>query len=122
MGTRARQLPLSTAAHSDKPSCAAAPRSLVQVEGVELVRAYGRMLKLVLARGKLLQQLQSAIAALQQAADAHTSVPAALESACHDVKEKVAKVDAEIQVGSHKAAQGSQVFINRSGLMGTVRH
>lgn len=70
----------------------------LQVESVELVRAYGNMLKLVLTRGRLLQQLKSAIAALQKAADSHTDVPVVLEKACHVVKKKVAKVDKDIKV------------------------
>ena len=65
---------------------------------MELIRAYGNMLKLVLTRGKLLQQLQSAIAAMQQAAEAHPAVPVALEAACHNIKHEVAKVDAKIKV------------------------
>jgi hypothetical protein len=71
----------------------------MQVESVELIRAYGNMLKLVLTRGKLLQQLKSAIAALQKAADSSSNVPVVLEKACHDIKKKVAKVDEEIKVG-----------------------
>jgi hypothetical protein len=70
----------------------------VQVESVELIRAYGNMLKLVLTRGRLLQQLKSAVAALQRAADAHTDVPVVLEKACHDIKKKIAKVDEDIKV------------------------
>jgi hypothetical protein len=65
---------------------------------VELIRAYGNMLKLVLTRGRLLQQLKSAIAALQKVADSHADVPIVLEKACHDVKKKVAKVDEDIKV------------------------
>lgn len=73
-------------------------RGWLQVESVELILAYGNMLKLVLTRGRLLQQLKSAIAALQKAADSHADVPVVLEKACHDVKKKVAKVDEDIKV------------------------
>lgn len=92
-------------AHNPEHSHAlpAAPASLpgcnyMQVENVELIRAYGHMLKLVLMRGKLLQQLKSAIAALQKAADNQSAVPVALERACHDIKKKVAEVDEDIAV------------------------
>lgn len=70
----------------------------MQVENVELIRAYGNMLKLVLTRGSLLQQLKSATAALQKAAEARTIVPAALERNCHSIKKKVAAVDEDIKV------------------------
>lgn len=65
---------------------------------MELIRAYGNMLKLVLKRGQLLQRLQSAIAALQKAAEVHAQVPAVLESSCHDIKKDLAKLDEKIKV------------------------
>jgi predicted metal-dependent hydrolase len=78
----------------------------LQVDSIEVVRAYGNMLRLVLERGKLLQQLQSAIAALQKAAEVHAEVPVVLEAACHKIKERVTAVDGQIQVrpGPHTAA------------------
>jgi len=106
-------------AHSPEHSHAlpAPPASLpgckcMQVENVELIRAYGRMLKLVLMRGKLLQQLKSAIAALQKAADNQSSVPVALEHACHDIKKKVAEVDEDITVRQDSAECGVVSFNN----------
>lgn len=69
-----------------------------QVENVELIRAYGNVLKLVLMRGSLLQQLKSATAALQKAAEARTIVPDVLERNCHSIKKKVAAVDEDIKV------------------------
>lgn len=84
----------------------------VQVESVELIRAYGNMLKLVLTRGKLLQQLKSAIAALQKAADSSSNVPVVLEKACHDIKKKVAKVDEQIKVGWEHLTPFGTFFLN----------
>lgn len=57
------------------------------------------MLKLVLERGSLLQQLKSAIAALQKAAGERADVPAVLEQRCHKIKEQVDDVDEDILVG-----------------------
>jgi hypothetical protein len=70
----------------------------LQVMHVEIVRAYGRLVRLVLQHGRLLRQLQSATAALQHEAQLWEEVPAAKEAACYKYKEEIDKISQEIQV------------------------
>jgi hypothetical protein len=68
------------------------------VESVEVVRAYGGLLNLVLSRGRLLLKLQSAVAGLRKAAGEHAQVPVSLEKACLDLKDDVEELDHQIKV------------------------
>jgi F0F1-type ATP synthase delta subunit len=70
----------------------------MQVESVEVVRAYGKLLNMVLQRGQLLRRLQSALAQLQKAAQEHPQVPEALEKACFDAQDDAEMVQFQIKV------------------------
>jgi hypothetical protein len=72
----------------------------LQVVHVEIVRAYGRLVRLVLQHDRLLRQLQSATAALQHEAQLWEEVPVAKEAACYKYKEEIDKISQEIQVNS----------------------
>lgn len=78
--------------------CCALCTPTAQVENVEIIRAYGSLLQLVLARGKLLQRLHSALAALRKAAQDRPLVPAAMEGACERAAAEVDRVDRKIRV------------------------
>lgn len=71
----------------------------VQVVHVEVVRAYGRLVRLVLQHGQLLRQLQGATAALQREAQLWEEVPVAKEAACYRFKEEIDRISQEIEVG-----------------------
>jgi hypothetical protein len=70
----------------------------MQVVHVEVVRAYGRLVRLVLQHGRLLRQLQCATAALQREAQLWEEVPAAMEATCYKIKEEIDRISQEIQV------------------------
>lgn len=72
-----------------------------QVVHVEVVRAYGRLVRLVLQHGQLLRRLQCATAALQREAQLWEEVPVAKEEACYKLKKNIDKISLDIQVGAH---------------------
>ncbi len=71
----------------------------VQVVHVEMVRAYGSLLKLVVQRGETIRQLRTATAKLQKEAGIWTEVEAKLEDDVLALREKLAGIYREIQVG-----------------------
>jgi hypothetical protein len=71
----------------------------MQVVHVEIVRAYGRLVRLVLQYGQLLRKLQCETAALQREAQLWEEVPVATEAACYKTKEEIDRISQEIQVG-----------------------
>lgn len=74
------------------------PACLPQVVHVEMIRAYGRLLGMVLQRGKLLRQLQTATANLQKEAMDWHEVPASKEVACYKIKDQIDQLSRDIQV------------------------
>jgi acyl transferase domain-containing protein len=76
----------------------------LQVVHVEMVRAYGTLLRLVMHRGQLMQQLQAAIAGLQHDAMVNEEVPVKKEEACFKVRDELDVVNEQIQARQHSHA------------------
>ena len=70
----------------------------VQVVHVELVRAYGELVHLVLERGKATYELQLAIARLQKEAGEYMEVEVKLEEDVTKWKDKLKALNEEIKV------------------------
>lgn len=78
------------------------PLGTLQVVHVEMIRAYGRLVRKVLKRGQLLHHLQAATASLQKEALEWTEVPASKEAACYKIKDEIDQLSQEIQVTERK--------------------
>jgi hypothetical protein len=70
----------------------------MQVVHVELVRAYGELVHLVLERGKATYELQLAVARLQKEAGEYMEVEAKLEEDVTKWKDKLVALNDEIKV------------------------
>lgn len=77
---------------------------MLQVVHVEMIRAYGRLVRMVVRRGKLLRKLQSATAALQKEAQDWQEVPVSKEVACYKIKDQIDQLSRDIQVNSQQLA------------------
>eukprot|EP00775_Hariotina_reticulata_P002590 gene2590-2892_t len=75
----------------------------IRVVHVEMVRAYGTLLRLVMRRGQLMQQLQAAIAGLQHDAMLLEEVPVKKEEDCFKVRDELDVVNEQIQEAQSQA-------------------
>ncbi|WIA18083.1 hypothetical protein OEZ85_009564 [Tetradesmus obliquus] len=97
-----------------------------EVVHVEVVRAYGRLVRLVLQHGQLLRQLQGATAALQREAQLWEEVPVAKEAACYRFKEEIDRISQEIeaeqsQADSHRVVGAFVTFKDEAGKLACLK-
>ncbi|KAF8062000.1 Pigl [Scenedesmus sp. PABB004] len=121
--TLARQADVHTVtAHDYSVRVSRLPRDAGAVVRVEVVRAYGRLVRLVLRRGKLLRRLQAATTALQKEAQTWEVVPASREAACYTIKAQIEQLSAEIQASRRRAEQALADSHRVVGAFVTFRH